>query len=224
MTVTTDPPRAPGLDVENMQELLDMLGDIPPARIRMRPFPGTATEEDMLRINETDKPLCELIDGVLVEKPKAWRESLLGTWLGTLLNNFVVARNLGIVTGEAGNYKLRAKLVRLPDVAFISWDTLPGRRQPKDAVPLIAPDLAAEVLSAGNTRREIARKLKDYFKHGVKLVWIVDPDARTVRVHTALDQFRDLNADDTLDGGNVLPGFQLALNELFSVLDRQGPG
>lgn len=207
---------------ETMQELLDRLGNIPPARVRMQPYPGTATERDLLRINETDKPLCELIDGVLVEKAMGWKESLLGGWLITVLNGFVIPRNMGLVTGEAGNYRLRARLVRLPDVAFVSWSTLPGRKQPKERVPLIAPDLAAEIVSKSNTRREIARKLKEYFEHGVKLVWNIDPDARTVRVYTSADKFRMISVGGSLDGGKVLPGFRLPLVELFSVLDRQG--
>ena len=76
-------------------DLLYELGDISPARIVMRPPPGTATEEDVLRLMEAPrKRLCELIDGVLVEKAMGWKESVLAIYMGTSLSNFVRPRNL----------------------------------------------------------------------------------------------------------------------------------
>jgi Uma2 family endonuclease len=68
----------------------------------------------------------------------------------------------------------------------------------------------------------MARKRLDYFTAGVRLVWEIDPDARTVSVYTGVDTFRTLTAADTLDGGAVLPGFTLTLRDLFAELDRQG--
>ena len=88
----------------------------------------------------------------------------------------------------------------------------------------MAPDLAVEVLSAGNTAREMARKRQEYFAAGVQVVWQVDPNARTVEVFTAPDQSTVLHEAQTLEGGTVLPGFTLPLQELFSELDLQGEG
>jgi Uma2 family endonuclease len=113
-------------------------------------------------------------------------------------------------------------LVRLPDLAFVSWDRLPGRRLPDDPVPNVVPDLAVEVLSASNTLGEMARKRSDYFRAGVRAVWEIEPRTRTVRVYTSETAFTDLTANDTLSGAPVLPGFALSLAQLFAELDRHG--
>ena len=113
-------------------------------------------------------------------------------------------------------------LVRLPDVAFVSWDRLPERRVPDEPIPNVVPDLAVEVLSASNTAKEMARKRGEYFRAGVRLVWEIDPRARTARVYTSESSFTDLAVNDTLDGGTVLPGFTLPLAQLFAELDRRG--
>jgi len=202
--------------------LLERFGAIPAARIRYDPPPGTATEQDVIALEARENRLFELVDGVLVEKAMGWRESLLAGALITILSNFVRPRNLGLVTGEAGMVRLASGLVRLPDMAFVSWDRLPNRRVPSDPIPALAPDLAVDVLSAGNTPGEMARKRQEYFAAGVRLVWLVDPEARTVEVYTDPHQSTVRHEADTLEGGAVLPGFALPLRELFAELDRQG--
>ncbi len=209
--------------VEDLAELLERLGDIPPNRVRYQPSPGTATEADVLvALRAPRKRICELIDGVLVEKPMGFSESLLATLFISALNSFVRPSNLGLVTGADGTVRLWAGRVRIPDVAFTSWDRMPGRRRPTEPIPDLAPNLAVEILSSSNTPREMGLKRRDYFTAGVELVWEVDPISRTVTVWTAIDQSRLLTEADTLDGGTVLPGFTLALTDLFSELDRHG--
>jgi Uma2 family endonuclease len=208
--------------IVTLADLLEQLGDIAPARVRFRPVPGTATEKDVLAIHDREDRLYELVDGVLVEKAMGFRESLLAGMLIELLRGFVRARNLGLVTAPDGMMRLAASLVRIPDVAFISWDRFPNRRVPTEPIPDVAPDLAVEVLSAGNTPGEMARKRQDYFAAGVHLVWQVDSNTRTVEVFTAPGQSTVLHETQSLTGGTVLPGFTLPLQELFSELDRQG--
>jgi len=209
--------------IDNLAELLERLGGIPLERIRFRPAPGTATEADVLVALEAPrKRVCELIDGVLVEKAMGYSESLLATLLIEVLNGFVRPRNLGLVTAPDGTLRLGAGRVRIPDVAFTSWDRMPGRRRPKQPIPDLAPDLSIEVLSRSNTRAEMRLKRQDYFTAGVSLVWEVDPEARTVSVYTAAEGPTILTEADTLDGGSVLPGFTLSLRDLFGELDRQG--
>jgi Uma2 family endonuclease len=113
-------------------------------------------------------------------------------------------------------------LVRIPDVAYVSWARVPAGRVPTAPIPQLAPDLAVEVLSRSNTPREMERKLREYFDAGVRLVWIVDPDARTVAVYTAAVNPVVLTETDVLQGGEVLPGFTLPLAHLFAELDRLG--
>ena len=93
---------------------------------------------------------------------------------------------------------------------------------PTDPIPTLSPDLAVEILSSSNTPREMQRKRGEYFDAGVRLVWIIDPEARTVVVHTSAAEPVILSAHDVLDGGEVLPGFTLPLGELFAELDRVG--
>jgi Uma2 family endonuclease len=79
-----------------------------------------------------------------------------------------------------------------------------------------------EVLGAGNTPGEMARKRQEYFAAGVRLVWLVDPETRTVEMYTDPDQSTVRHEADMLEGGAVLPGFALPLRELFAEFDRQG--
>jgi Uma2 family endonuclease len=201
--------------VATVGELLRRLGNVPAWRVRLQPFPGTATEKDVIRVLDKENRPCELVEGTLVEKVMGYEESEIALLLGTFLNNFVRPRKLGIVTGSDGTMRLFPGLVRIPDVAFASWARFPGGKRPKAAIPAMAPDLSVEVISKGNTKAELARKLGEYFSAGVRLVWIVEPKTRTVRVYTAADQFTVLKPGQVLDGGDVLPGFTVRVNELF---------
>lgn len=193
-------------------DLQRRLGGVPLDRIRLQPFPGAATVQDVITILDQEDRACELIDGVLVEKAVGLKESLLAGVLITVLNLHVRPRNLGIVTGEQGTIQLMPDLVRIPDVAFISWDRMPGRAQPSGAAPLLVPDLAVEVISKSNTPGEMTIKRAEYFSAGVTVVWEVDPKIRVVTVYHSPTQAVTLTAADTLDGAPVLPGFSLPLS------------
>jgi Uma2 family endonuclease len=210
---------APEPTALTVADLAERFGPMPLHRIRFFPFPGTATEQDVLAIHAREKRLCELIDGILVEKVMGYRESLLACFLIRVLGNWVSARRLGLVAGEGGMMRLTRGLVRIPDVSFVSWKRLPGGRVPEEPIPDLAPDLAVEVLGVSNTAAEMATKLRNYFAAGVRLVWYVEPRTRTVDVYTALDRSIRLTEDQTLDGGAVLPGFALPLRELFAEPD-----
>lgn len=213
---------APPTPTRTLADLLADLGDIDPARVVADPAPGTATEADLLALSDHTGRLYELVDGTLVEKAVGLRESFLALALGGILRDFVIPRNLGLVSGADGPMRLFGGLVRMPDVAFISWDRFPDRRVPEEPIPDLIPDLAIEIPCAGNSPGEMARKRREYFQAGVRLVWMVDPEARTVMVYTAPDQSVRLDESQTLDGGAVLPGFALPLRDLFAELDRQG--
>jgi Uma2 family endonuclease len=204
-------------------DVLAHLGGISADRIRAVPAPGTATEQDVLKAESRTGRICELVDGVLVEKTMGYYESLLASFLIRLLGDFVEKHHLGIVLGEGGTLKILPNQVRIPDVSFIAWERFPGGRLPPEPIPAVAPDLAVEVLSAGNTPGEMQRKLRDYFQAGVRLVWYLDPKARSMRVYTGPEQCVLVGEDGILDGGAVLPGFQLPLAELFARAEGQSP-
>lgn len=201
-------------------DLLDRFGPIPAKRIRTNPTPGTATEQDVIDIEEQESRLCELVDGVLVEKTVGYFESCLAVRLILWIGAFVEQHKLGVVAGEAGMLRLAPGLVRIPDVSFVSWDQLPGRRVPRVPIADLAPDLAVEVTSPGNTTREMERKLQEYLAAGVRLVWYVYPEPKEVRVHTA-EQHDVLTIDQELTGGDVLPGFALPLRQLFEESEEE---
>ena len=201
-------------------DLLHDLGDVPAERVLLWPTPGKATEEDLLHLLEHEGRACELVDGTLVEKPVGTIESFLAAILIRILGNFTSSRRLGLISGEQGPYRLRLGLVRLPDVAFISWSRIPGDPKNLPAIAPVVPNLAVEVLSESNTKVEIERKLREYFGSGVELVWIFDPRTKTVAVHVSPDApSKVLGEAETLDGGSLLPGFQLNLSDLFAELE-----
>ena len=206
---------------ETLAELLKSLGGIRPSRIRMNPPPGRATEKDVLRIEAEESRLFELVDGVLVEKAMSSRESLLAAHVIFEIKLHLKSEDLGVVLGADGMLRLRPRLVRIPDVSFISWDQMPSGEFPTDPIASLYPDLAVEVLSDSNTPREIARKLEEYFEAGCRLAWIIDPETRTADVYTSPDHCTHLRATQSLDGGEVLPGFKLALKELFASTRRR---
>jgi Uma2 family endonuclease len=180
-------------------------------------MPGTATERDVLRNNESrlKTGICELVDGTLVEKTTGWEESAIELRIGRSLLNFVEPRKLGTVLGAEGMLRLVPGLVRVPDVSFLKRGKLTRYRRGGQRIPSVAPDLAVEVVSKGNTKAEIARKLEEYFAAGTRLAWVVDPRRSTVRVHAGPRQFVELGIVDILSGGDVLPGFQIPVRELF---------
>jgi len=186
-------------------DMLTHLGGIPLERIRMARF----------------NRICELIDGVLVEKTMGYYESLLAATIIRILGRFVEDHDLGIVLGEAGTLKILPGQVRIPDVCFLRWERFPNRELPREPVPNLVPDLAVEVLSESNTEAEMRRKLHDYFTAGVRLVWYVDPRTKTAKSYTAEDQCVELSEQQSLTGGEVLPGFELPLGELFAKARKQ---
>lgn len=210
----------------SLADVLKRLGGISPRRIRLNPPPGKATERDVVRIHDRENRLYELVDGVLVEKVLGVQASCVAVLLSRRMGNFAEDESdLGFMMGADATLRLLPGLVRIPDVSFVSWKRVPSREYPAEPVPDLIPNLAVEVLSEGNTAREMERKVKDYFVAGVELVWIVDPETRTVDVYTAPDEWVRLTEEQTLDGGKVLPGFSLPLRELLAKVSREGkPG
>lgn len=208
---------------ETLAQLLRSLGGIRPSRIRMNPPPGRETEKDVIRIEAEENRLFELVDGVLVEKAMGSREALLATRISQRILHDLNQRatDLGVVLGADGFLRLRPRLVRIPEVSFISWDQIPGGELPTKPIASLYPDLAVEVLSDSNTPREIERKLQEYFEAGCRLAWVINPETRTADVYTAPDRCTHLRASQSLDGGDVLPGFKLPLKELFASTRRR---
>lgn len=203
---------------DTIADLLYALGGISPARVLLRPPPGTATEDDALALLEGERRRrVELIDGCLVEKCGGFREGLLSCWIGSLLNMHIAPRRLGVVGGNVP-IRLIGGQLRLPDVSYFLWTQLPAGFM-DSRISEVSPVLAVEVLSDSNTRAEMEQKRREYFASGTQLVWIVDPRTETVAVYTDPTAHTTLTTADTLTGGAVLQGFSVPVAELFSYLD-----
>jgi Uma2 family endonuclease len=212
-TVTLEP------EADTFAAVLHNLGDVPPHRVLMRPYP--ATEEDVVRLaHGTPRRLCELVDGVLVEKALGYREAMLAMWIGTCLNNFVRPRKLGYVAGADALMRIFPGIVRLPDVSYVAKESLPTPTSHQVSVAEFSPDVAVEVLSESNTKAEIARKRQEYFAAGTKLMWVFDTKTKTVTVFSGPKDEHTLSVTEILDGGRVLSGFQLPVSEVFAYLDE----
>jgi Putative restriction endonuclease len=115
---------------ETIADVIKDLGGVSPRRIRAHPFPGQATEKDVIRIHDRTDRLFELVDGVLVEKVMSHPESALTCDLIWLLRSHLQAHPVGFLSGPDGAVRLMPGLVRIPDISFIAWSQLPKRERP----------------------------------------------------------------------------------------------
>lgn len=219
MAMTT----APSLSIaartkfENAAEWWHALGEVPLERIITDPPPGTATEKDLLWFVDAGDRLVELVGGTLVGKPPGFFEAVIAARVTSALVGFVSPERLGVVTGASGPIRMACGHVRLPTAAFVSMEDLRTRKFPLESIPTLPPKLVVEVLRNGNTDLEMRLKLKEYFESGTRLAWIIDPPKKTLAVYTAATEKpeRVLSEQETVDGGDVLPGFTLRIAELF---------
>jgi Uma2 family endonuclease len=165
-----------------------------------------------------DDALYEVVNDRYVECP---RMSTYSTILASRLHGRLAAWAETQQTGQAvceGIFGLVAKprLWRRPDVAFVSYQRwAKGKSFPfTDPFPVV-PELAVEVVSPSDLAEELRVRVADYFRHGVLVVWVVWPKLQMIDVYESLTQVRILTRDQVLDGGPVLPGFQLPLGDLF---------
>ena len=167
--------------------------------------------DDFVQRPENADKLFEYIGGEIVEVPSNPRSSQIGIGLAFHLLTFVDANNLGHVTGEQGGYMVAGERYA-PDVAFISFQRQP--KLPATGYNPNPPDLAIEVLSPTDTERRLAIKLHNYAVAGT-IVWVIDATEKLVDVYVPGQPVRTLTEDDILDGGTVLPGFTLAVRDIF---------
>jgi Uma2 family endonuclease len=208
---------------QTVAEVQERIGYVPVERLRLDVPLGMATIDDVVRLDDHKDRLCELIDGVLVEKPMGTRESHVSGEVLSLIKVFIRPLNLGIAIGGDGMLEVLPGQVRLPDVSFIARAKVPHGLPPGPAVLELVPDLAVEVLSPSNTPAEMSRKLREYFFAGTRLVWYIDLNDRSVTVYTAPDQSTRLTEADTIDGGDVLPGFRVPVARFFEELPPPAP-
>ncbi|MBN9519793.1 Uma2 family endonuclease [bacterium] len=175
------------------------------------------TAEEFARLpNPPDGSKQELVRGKIVTlPPNGFLHGFVQGNVASLLKAHVRQHKLGRVTVESGVITEQGPdTVRGPDVAFWSY-----QRVPQGDVPVVyanePADLVTEVVSPGNTKQRMTLKVRKYFNSGVRLVWVVHPEERTVIVYTKPGDGTVLWEDATLTGGDVLPGFRCPVAEFF---------
>src|SRR5262245_9572005 len=186
------------------------------------------TAEDLWELSHrpeyTDLHL-ELSEGrLIVMSPAGWKHGTITLRLGHKVLEHVDENGLGIVTAAETGFILYKNpdpngkdTVRAPDVGFIAAARVPGNLDelPDGYVPF-APDLAIEVVSPNDEPKEIEQKVKEYLKYGTRLVRVMYSDSKEVKVYAPGQKTKTLKIGDTLEGGDVLPGFKLPVRDIFS--------
>jgi len=172
--------------------------------------PSITTADQLLRAGDIGR--CELVRGELVMMvPPGGEHGAIGNEIAVRLTLFVKPRRLGTVLGEAGFILARdPDTVRAPDVAFLRAGRTIVRGYLEGA-----PDLAVEVLSPDDRPGYVRERVAEWLEPGARAVWVVDPRARTVAVHEPTRRARLLRESEVLPGGDVLPGFELLVREIF---------
>lgn len=174
------------------------------------------TAADLLEMPDGDQ--FELVDGQLVETRMSVESSWIAGEVHFHIRGFLAAHALGIVLPEGTTYQCfpdDPEMVRKPDVSFIRSGRLPPE-QFEHGHCRIAPDLAVEVVSPNDLHADLVRKLEDYFSAGIPLVWVVEPEPRLVTVYELGGKsIRQVRTGEDLTAGDVLPGFRVAVAELF---------
>jgi Uma2 family endonuclease len=174
------------------------------------------TADDLLAMPE-DGNRYELLRGELVSTPmSSYESSDIAMGIGSLLRAFAHPRKLGRVAGADGAFILarNPQTVRIPDASFVRMDRLPPPEQRRRFLEL-APDLAVEVVSPSDSANDVQEKVREYLDYGVQLIWVVHPLQRTVTVYRPDRSARVLYEEDSLDGGDVLPGFEALVAVIF---------
>ncbi len=162
----------------------------------------------------------ELVNGELVAMGNS---GALHGWicstLTILLGGYVRTHNLGVLFDSSTSFKMKNGNRRSPDVSFFAKERLRGFQELPVGFLEGAPDLAVEILSPGNTVAEMHDKLVEYFENGTRLAWLLHPQERYILVYrSAAEPDRLLKSKEILTGEEVVPGFALALTELFQPL------
>lgn len=174
------------------------------------------TAQELYRLPGINSKHAELVRGVLkVGEPSGAAPAVTAQKIALLLGLHVFKHDLGIITGEAGGYRLQRNpdTLRAPDVAFVRRERIPEK------IPLtffdLSPDLAVEVLSPSDRRKKTVEKIAEYLAAGTQLVWLVDLERRTVTVYRPRRSPEILDDSATLSGEDVVPGFQVTVASIL---------
>ena len=174
------------------------------------------TADELLEMPD-DGSRYELVKGELIRMaPTGHKHGIVTMRLAAPLYRYVRDHKLGEVYGAESGFVISQDpdTVRAPDVAFVQRERIEKAGEVK-SYWLGAPDLAAEVVSPGDTFSEVENKVAEWLEAGARIVWVVSPKLHTVTVYRSLTDIVTLTEKDTLDGGDVVTGFQIKIAEIF---------
>ena len=177
---------------------------------------GLLTADDLLRLHSSGVR-GELIQGVLCETMSSGVEhGQVVMELGRHLGNFVVPQRLGRLIGSDSGVLLQREpdTVREPDIAFISAAQLPLDKRESGYLEAV-PELVVEIVSPSDNPDDVLQKARMWLSYGVRLVWVIHPDTRSVDVHRTGTPVVAIEEDGYLDGADVLPGFVCPVKSIF---------
>ncbi|TAG97939.1 MAG: Uma2 family endonuclease [Oscillatoriales cyanobacterium] len=177
------------------------------------------TDAEFMALNR-DGHRYEIVNGELIDMGNSGaKHGYVCSVLMILLGGYVHIQKLGAMFDSSTAFKLKSGNKRSPDVSFMAKERLQGLDELPDGFLEGAPDLAVEILSPSNTVEEIHNKLVEYFDNGSRLVWVINPKEKYVLVYRSSEEpDRLLKSIDSLDGEEIVPGFSLAIAELFQKL------
>lgn len=156
---------------------------------------------------------CEIVNGQPVEKkPLGAKRGMVAMRLIVRLGTFIENHQLGVASTRA-NYKIGLN-ERIPDLSFVSAARIPAEGIP-EGVWQIPPDLAVEIISPNDLHDKVSHKVLEYLETGVKQVWLVSSETRTVTIFRSMDQVQVIAGERKLESPDLLPGFSCALREIF---------
>jgi Uma2 family endonuclease len=174
---------------------------------------GTATIDDLLNMPE-DGMKHELVDGEILVSPTGVRHSEIAGKILYIIAGFLEESPIGkVLTPDVGIWLSDGNL-RSPDVTFVRNEKLPDGKSP-DTFGEFVPDLAVEVLSPKDSMRQVASKIGEFLDCGIPMVWLVDPAGETVTVYRSLSDTQRLGRENTITGGQILPGFRCRVARFF---------
>jgi len=177
-------------------------------------IPATLTPEDVERASRRDERRYELINGELREKIVGWEPLFIAGRIAGRLNTCLYPRHGAAAVGPMIYCFDRPDYGPKPDVVYVRLERLPDRQIPREDLHL-PPDLAAEVLSPDTRALDLEVRLDDYLSAGIPLVWIVNPNRRTIRVYRSDGTTRSFQAKDLVENEPLLSGFRMVVGEVF---------
>jgi Uma2 family endonuclease len=162
----------------------------------------------------------EYVNGELIDMGNSGMEhGFIASFLNVQIGSYVLTQKLGVICDSSTAFTLQTGSKRSPDLSFISKERLQGLKRLPKGYFQGAPDLAVEVISHCDTYGEIHDNLTEYFENGCRLAWVIHPDGKYVLVYHQPKPDQLLKLSDRLEGEDLLPGFSLAIADLFAELD-----